>query len=429
MNRDLKNGNFDKYRIYIYLMYNALNKGIFKSYSKYNLYRGGTLSNEEFNNLMEYYENKKDNENIFFFSRKFLSFSKTKEVANRYLKKAIKRKYAGIYVRFKIEGISGKHFFFSNIDIEEISEYKNEKEVLFLPLSCFEVVNIKDEIFYDNKIKVIHLRYLYQYKNEINKFYQKLIENQEESEENIKNFLTKAINSKYSKEMEKCFDTLINKRLVIITSKNSFTKKLLKYCAKKLIEIGIDNIFDYLGNKVSLAIISYFCFQSIPAFIISNLSMIVFGYIKTKIIKKFQPKEKSLEFKCISLFNGYLPEKCKKELFPEFIWYISGYNEKSFAIELIVDDNIENPSWLILGIPSSINEILNYDFDNKNKLETLTIVKYKGIPDNSFSAYILLYVLDKENISLDEFKDMKKDIYENKKKPKFLLDSRLISLI
>ena len=111
MNRDLKNGNFDKYRIYIYLMYNALNKGIFKSYSKYNLYRGGTLSNEEFNNLMEYYENKKDNENIFFFSRKFLSFSKTKEVANRYLKKAIKRKYAGIYVRFKIEGISGKHFF------------------------------------------------------------------------------------------------------------------------------------------------------------------------------------------------------------------------------------------------------------------------------------------------------------------------------
>ena len=32
-------------------MYNALNKGIFKNYSESNLYRGGTLSNEEYESL------------------------------------------------------------------------------------------------------------------------------------------------------------------------------------------------------------------------------------------------------------------------------------------------------------------------------------------------------------------------------------------
>ena len=49
MSKELKERKFDNHRIFIYLIYNALNKGIFKSYTKTNLYRGGTLSEEEFN--------------------------------------------------------------------------------------------------------------------------------------------------------------------------------------------------------------------------------------------------------------------------------------------------------------------------------------------------------------------------------------------
>ncbi len=40
MNKELRERKFDDHRIYIYLMYNALNKGIFKSYCETNLYRG-----------------------------------------------------------------------------------------------------------------------------------------------------------------------------------------------------------------------------------------------------------------------------------------------------------------------------------------------------------------------------------------------------
>ncbi len=59
MNKELRERKFDEHRIYIYLMYNALNKGIFKSYCQTNLYRGGTLSKEEYDSLIEKYEKKK----------------------------------------------------------------------------------------------------------------------------------------------------------------------------------------------------------------------------------------------------------------------------------------------------------------------------------------------------------------------------------
>ena len=81
-------------------MYNALNKGIFKSYSQSNLYRGGTLSKEEFENLKKQNEKQKNSKSetnkIFFFSRKFLSFSKEEWVANNFLQTAILCEYSGV---------------------------------------------------------------------------------------------------------------------------------------------------------------------------------------------------------------------------------------------------------------------------------------------------------------------------------------------
>ena len=50
MNLDLTNDKFDIYRIYIFLLYDALNKKSIKSYSK-KLYRGTVLSLKEFENL------------------------------------------------------------------------------------------------------------------------------------------------------------------------------------------------------------------------------------------------------------------------------------------------------------------------------------------------------------------------------------------
>ena len=203
MNKELKERQFDNHRIFIYLMYNALNKGIFKSYSQTNLYRGGTLSDEEFNSLMEKFQMQKNSNSstnkIFFFSRKFLSFSKSEEVANDFLQKAIFCEFKGVYVRFIVEGIEEKDFFVTNIDINamKLSDFDKEEEVLFLPLSCFEVVNIENENFFGYEIKVIRLNYLNKYKKLINDNFETILKDQNGI--NLEKFIQNAINSKYSK--------------------------------------------------------------------------------------------------------------------------------------------------------------------------------------------------------------------------------------
>ena len=227
MNKELKERKFDKYRIYIYLLYHALNKGVFKSYSKSNLYRGGTLSIEEYNSLLEKFNKQKSsnlkNEKVFFFSRKFLSFSKKEYVANEFLQIAIICNYTGVYVRFIVEGIEDNHYYVSNIDINEmkLSKFSEEEEVLFLPLSCFEVVDIQEEKFCEKDIKVIKLRYLNKYKEEIDKNCEELSKKQ--NKDDINNFIVNAINSKYAEELCRYLDIddKLHKRFL-----DEFSKKL-----------------------------------------------------------------------------------------------------------------------------------------------------------------------------------------------------------
>lgn len=227
MNRELRERKFDKYRTYIYLMYNALNKGIFKSYYQTNLYRGGTLSNEEFNSLMEKFELQKHSnpnsfkDKIFFFSRKFLSFSKKEEVANDYLQKAIFCNFTGIYVRFVVEGIEEGDFFVSNIDINamNLSAFSDEEEVLFLPLSCFEVINIQDEDFFGHNIKVIRLSYLNKYKKIIYENFEEIIKYKNSNK--LEKFIKHAVNSEYSEGICKYLGRDFNEKFFKEVSKKT----------------------------------------------------------------------------------------------------------------------------------------------------------------------------------------------------------------
>ena len=215
MNKELRERKFDEYKIFIYLMYNALNKGVFKSYAESNLYRGGTLSLEEFDSLMNKFNKQKNSESkmnkIFFFSRKFLSFSKKEETANYFLQTAIICNYKGVYVRFIVEGIEDSDFFVTNIDINsmKLSAYSEEEEVLFLPLSCFEVINIETEDFFGNEIKVIKLSYLNKYKEIINKNHEEILK--EKDGVKLNKFIQDGINSKYSKGICKYFGYDFNK--------------------------------------------------------------------------------------------------------------------------------------------------------------------------------------------------------------------------
>ena len=128
INLDLTNNKFDEYHPFIFLIYDSLNKGYLKSYNG-TLYRGGKLNKSEFRKIIS--EKKKCtniNQKLFYYSKKFLSFSKDKNVAKNFFNNNDQNK--SITVLFIIEKCKNEKYFISNIDIETLSNFKNEKEVL-----------------------------------------------------------------------------------------------------------------------------------------------------------------------------------------------------------------------------------------------------------------------------------------------------------
>ena len=99
---------------------------------------------------------------MFYYSKNFLSFSKDINVAKNFFNNNDQNK--SITVLFIIEKCKNEKYFISNIDIETLSNFKNEKEVLILPLTCFEVVHIGNKKIYGNvAYREIYLRYLDKY--------------------------------------------------------------------------------------------------------------------------------------------------------------------------------------------------------------------------------------------------------------------------
>ena len=120
---------------------------------------------------------------------------------------------------------------------------------------------------------------------------------------------------------------------------------------------------------------------------------------KKKEEKRREDEEKFLgnsNFYCSSFCYGYLPQKYRKSIIPTLKW-INDSKCRSCAIELIIDGNYDEPAFLIINIDSSILEI--NEFYQKGDI----IIKYKGIPENAFSAYFALYMFSKPNISKNEF--------------------------
>ena len=75
-----------------------------------------------------------------------------------------------ISVKYIIDENKDENFFVANIDMENISAIATEKEVLFLPLSCFEIYSIEEKEDYS----IIRLKYLTEYKLEMLKYIEEL---------------------------------------------------------------------------------------------------------------------------------------------------------------------------------------------------------------------------------------------------------------
>ena len=203
MNRDLTNKNFDTYKTFIFLMYNALNKKTIKNYNGL-LYRGAVLNIEEFRQLENVYKKAKSDKNSsnkinipLYISQTFLSFSKLEKKANEFLKPGSNNL---IPVKYILHSNSSEEFISTNLDIESLSQIKSEREALILPLSCFEIINIQDKtvetIYQKIQVKEIHLKYLSEYKKQIDEHI-----SQVKNKEKIQQFFEEVLNSKFSHEI------------------------------------------------------------------------------------------------------------------------------------------------------------------------------------------------------------------------------------
>ena len=131
-------------------------------------YRGSKISNNEINLIKKYLKEKiKDLPGAIVFSKSFLSFTKDKNIANGFLnlKNNNNNLSKVLYIIEKDDKID--YSLSTHSDIEDISFYGYEKEVLFFPFSSFEIKDIKESTYNKEKIYEIKLLYLGKYLKEV----------------------------------------------------------------------------------------------------------------------------------------------------------------------------------------------------------------------------------------------------------------------
>lgn len=405
INKDLTNKKFDFYRTYIFLLYNGLHKKTLKNYSSSELYRGGVLSKEEYQRMNNYLKDKdkdkKEDSIVLYYLNNFASFSKDEETANEFLK--INKLINGdnkelIYVKYILDKNEDENFFVPNLDLETISEItdKPEKEVCFLPLSCFEIYSIEEKK--EDNYSIIRLRYLTKYKKNLLEQIEKM-----DSKEKIESFFSKIVESKYSKDIGEIIGVQAQDKI------NTFIKKCDKNDIKQAILSISSSFFKasfYTGNALVATSIIPYLFPSlapyaafIPSFLPLYVTIAGIGYVGIVGTNYFS---KVLELKSDSLYSKYIPEKYRKEkIFPSFTWENVSSKTKSFIIELIEDDI--KKKWQVINIAKDSNKII----ENSN-INGETIIEYKGISYNASCALFILYEINKEKITLEELNNPEK---------------------
>ena len=160
LNKDLGLNKVNNYLTFIKVLYEGLKFRSFPLASKKVLYRGSKISNNELNKIKNYLNSKiPDLPGSIVFSRSFLSFSKEKKLAEKFLNNSNNNKDLSkvLYVLENDNNIGYNSS--THGDIEKISFYPNEKEVLFFPFSSFEIKSVNQ--FYKNNELIYEIRLIY----------------------------------------------------------------------------------------------------------------------------------------------------------------------------------------------------------------------------------------------------------------------------
>ena len=193
INKELGQNKVDKYLPFIKTLYEGVKlKSLPLSNDKL-LYRGGKISHKEIEDIKKYMKDKIQGlPSSIVFSKSFLSFSKDKTVANDFLSHD-NDNINLCKVLFVLEKDDNIEYNLStHADIEKLSFFPGEREVLFFPFSSFEIKDIKETTIIGNERGYeIRLLYLGKYLKDIAK------------DQNIVNNENKIPDTKFKKELIK----------------------------------------------------------------------------------------------------------------------------------------------------------------------------------------------------------------------------------
>jgi len=223
INKEFSENNFSHYKTFTKALYRGLEKKYFKGKFDIPLYFCRYLAKDDLENLENNINNSKKE---LFYSKQFLSFSKDMNVSCKFLPKDADKN--SIPILFEVNISNSKDAYSNNVDIEEFALYPQEKEVTFLPYSCF-VIEEKFEDFEKDgiKYKKIKLNYLGNYSKQINEKIKDL------NKEKIKSLLES--DSNFSENIKKKF-------------KNEF-KDLVQSDLIKLLDIESKLINEKMAHK------------------------------------------------------------------------------------------------------------------------------------------------------------------------------------
>ena len=170
INKDLRDNKRDDYMQYIKILYEGVKLKSLPLASNKVLYRGSKITNNEIEEIKKNLDRKKEDlPGVIVFSKSFLSFTKDEIIARSYLDEKEESKNKNLFkVLYTIEKDDNLNYDLStHCDIENISEFPNEREVLFLPFSSFEIKDLKETIKYGETVYEIKLLYLGKYLKEL----------------------------------------------------------------------------------------------------------------------------------------------------------------------------------------------------------------------------------------------------------------------
>ena len=431
LNNDLSNNKFDDYLPFIFLIYDCLNRKIIKSYTK-KLYRGSKISKNELKNLIEKF-NKNKNEKPIYCSNCFLSFSKEFETAKTFMNE--KPKPDEENVLYILDECKNEKYFVSNMDIESLSSFKTEKEVLHLPFSSFEIVGIK-KVKANNKVDyfIINLNHLDKYQEKIKLKIKELREKNESKE--INDFFVSSKESDFGKKILEFYD---KKHKIKINFAKIINLEPILNIGKSIAKIGATmgiSITANLAMKAGILGFSYIIGVSMCPFVTQIISVIggnLLGYKVNNLVDKLFGKDE-LKLTSAHLYYNYIPEKYRKPGNNPHLQWSNHYlcaNIESFIIECIVNDSVTQMR--VINIPRDVFELpeclgefnntrtcddtdttsddnndensQNHKIYKNNKFIGDLIIPYKGIQYNDFKVEFILYGIKKKEISDKEWEE------------------------